>query len=211
MKNLFYLIVPVLFLCSCPGNLEEPSNVVAVLVDEFNLNVEGEPDNITFNCSQDLAPLYASEIRRDHTTNKFIYDQGYTSITLPSSRELIYRVIIFTEEDLSSFDTPSLESWIFNNQEAVHFEIEIREDDEIFKNQFYGFSNSSFNPLYEERNIVAENEMFSFETQSSTVYPCIDNNTILTFNLEYSAIIKTENESKQKDINLDFNIHLRAW
>lgn len=174
----------------------------------YSLTIDGETETLSFDCTN--APsLYSVGVRNDETTNKFIFDQGYTSIPISSGGEFIYKVIIYTHVDIRDLDAEELKLLLDENPDIVSFEITLTEEEKIFKNQFYELS--GFNLLFEKRNIVAENEVITFKTEDINAFECMDNNETIELNLDYSAIIKTEDEQNQKEVSLDLKIHLNLW
>ena len=208
MKNLFYLIIPILFFCSCKDEMPDVDTASETLENTYILNIEGVQETLLFDC-ENAPSVYASGVSNDQTTNKFIFDQGYSFIPISSERELIYTIIIYTNTDIRTLDSEGLKLLIADKPDIINFEISFKEEGKLFKNQFYGLS--GFNPQYEERNIVAENEVISFEIGNTNTFECMDNNETIELDVEYSAIIKTEDELSQKNISLDLKIHLGLW
>jgi hypothetical protein len=178
------------------------------LENTYILNIEGVQETLSFDC-ENAPSVYASGVSNDQTTNKFIFDQGYSFIPISSERELIYTTIIYTNTDIRTLDSEGLKLLIADNPDIINFEISFKEEGKLFKNQFYGLS--GFNPQYEQRNIVAENEVISFEIGNTNTFECMDNNETIEIDVEYSAIIKTEDELSQRNISLDLKIHLGLW
>ena len=208
MKNLYYLLIPILIFCSCKDEIPFVDNDSESLENTYVLNIDGVTETLSFDCTN--APsLYASGVRNDQTTNKFVFEQGYSFIPISSERQLIYTTIIYTNTDIRTLDFEGLKLLIEGNPDIINFEITFEEEGKIFKNQFYELS--GFSPQYEERNIVAENEVINYEIGNTNSFECMDNNETLEIEVEYSAIIKTEDELNQKNISLDLKVHLNLW
>ncbi len=211
MKKILYLFISLVFLCSCSddtsdniGEDQEPD----VLENSFTLDVDGAIETLSFDCLNSLS-AYGTGARTDQTTDKFIFDQGYSFIDLSSGQRLVYQFILFTEQDIRLLSATELSSLISENPDLLGLEVSLMEGENVFKNQFYDLS--SLGPGYDARNIVADNELFNFSIGDINTFECLDNIEIIALDVSYSGIIKTEDESEQRSISLNMDTHLRTW
>lgn len=195
MKNFLYLFLPLIFLCSCPddtsdnmGENQEPEN----LENTFSFNIDGESETLSFDCTNSPS-LYAFQIVNFPSFDKFLFNQGYNALPFSVDKELIYQIIIYTEHNIRGWGSEELIALITENPDLVTLEVTLNEEGSVFKNQFVDFG--SLNGGYEERNIVAENEMFNFTLGEINTFECQDNIETIALSVQYSAIIKTEDGS----------------
>jgi len=199
-----------LFFFSCNDN-EQGSPIVEAtpeLESNININIDGTEEVISFDC-QNTPSIYASGITTDFTTNKLIFDQGFTEIPISADRIFNYKIILYYENDISNLDINQLKEFIRENPETVQIEVSLIEGDLAYKNQFYNLN--GLEAMYEERNIVAENEVFNFTLGQTNSFDCLDNLPTLEMKIKYSADLKTKDKLNVIPIDLDMDIHLRKW
>lgn len=211
MKYLIILTSFAFLLFNSCSDDEQGTPVVDVtpeLESEINLNIDGVEETISFDC-ENTPSIYFSGITSDFTTNKLIFDQGFKEIPISEDRIFNYNIILYYENDISNLDINQLKAFIQENPETIQIEVSLVEEDLTYKNQFYDLN--GLEAMYEERNIVADNEVFNFALGQTNSFDCLDNSTTLEMDINYSADLKTQDEANVKSIDVDMTIHLRKW
>ncbi len=204
MNNFLYLLILVsLFSFSC-SDQDVPSVTPEVLMENsFSITIDDKEESLSFSCP-DSPDLYSMEFRQEEN-DLYFHSQGYLKLPLENNRVIKYLIIIYHEEDLRSMSGTELKEFVSNNMESVYFDIELADNETIYRNQFFGpagFSN---------RTSVAENERFNLDLGEPVSFDCADDWDMVDMTISYSGIIKTEDAAQEIEITADFDLQLWGW
>lgn len=201
---LFLVTLSLVFLTSCKE--DDPVILPEVIENQhvLTLSVDGEQYDLEFSC-EDAPDLYSMGSRTDVVTGKFIFDQGYLTIPLSAEQTMKLNLVIYTEMDIMEMDMFELVEFLEAHPETLHYEVAIEEGDQVFKNVFFGTGE------FEERTVVAENETITYAFAEENTFDCLDNWPTVQLDLDYKATIKTQDEMASKEIDVNFEMHVRAW
>lgn len=205
MRSILLLAtLSLVFLSSCKD--EDPVIIgeVAENQHELALAIDGTQFDLDFSC-EEAPDLYAMGMGTDLTTGKFIFDQGYLTIPVSIDQTLKLNLVMYTEMDIRQMEMSELVEFLEAHPETLHFDVAIEEGDKLFKNIFYGPGE------FEERAMVAEDETITYAFAGENTFDCLDNWPSVELNLEYKATLKTEDITVAKEIDVNFDLHMRAW
>jgi len=193
----------ILCLSSC-GNDSSESESIVLQNTGIDLTIDGiNFDGLSFNCTN--APtLFETETRTENNTNQQFHSQGYSHIPLSDMQSFSFKFISYDFLDIRLLDAEGLREYIKENQEFLHFDFELKDNDTVFRNQFY------IPGQFGERTVVAENENLSIQAIETVEFDCTDNLSKVSVSINYSSVIKTEDGSAEKSINIGLLFHLEA-
>ena len=205
----FFLIIPILIVSSCRKEMVIVDTPIEIFKfkSSFSLIVDGVEDNYSFGCGN-FPSIYRTRFRNEFDTGKNLIDQRLDSIPISSERELSYKLFFYATEDMRNLDIEDMKLFIEENPEIVSLEIALTEGGKTYQNQYFDGSNLA--ALYEDRNIVADNEEFSITTGDINS-DCVVDRKLLELAIEYSGNLKTESEIDIKEISLSMQIQLLYW
>lgn len=204
-------MVTLLLAYSCQEDMivVEPQIETPELGNNFELIVDGVEVDYSFEGCSNLPSIYRTKSTNEFESGKNLIRQSLDSIPISSELELSYKLYFYSSEDLNSLSIEDMKQLIIDNPEIVSLEVALKQNNTTYQNQYYEWNNLIV--LYQDRNIVAENEEYKITAGNVNEFDCVLNRKTLEFEVEYSGILKTESEMESVEISLDMKIHLMHW
>lgn len=203
MRKIISILLLINLLNSCCKTSNTIINEIE-LESKFTITTELGQEEFSYGCYE-LGLLGSRS--GDIFTDKLIYEQANnTRIVLSTGQSLRISLVIYTETSLELLTIDELRSFLIATPETLDVDIELIDGDNILKNQFVELV--GFGKNYENRKIVADDQVVSFMIGDTEISDCNDGWPVVKIDVTYSGTLKTEAKSAEQLISFVFETYL---